>query len=727
MLLVRLLRACGAAAIVAGPALAVSTGTPELRLVDDRGERISQPLSARLLGPTGEPKHSVELKAGALLPEDWTGTVEIDGDDHGPVTFQAEGLRVLAEPLVVPRKATLSIDAGEAYPFVLTYSVVSDGVLRQRTKAEMKSRGPLRVPSGSGLLSSSRGGSGSYHRLLHLAPGATVKVTPAFSANAVALLRILKLSDGSPVPRAVVTETAEALETSAGRPGRRLCLSDEAGLCLVSLGAEHLTADVEADGLVPLRSSFALESGVPRLVETVRLSSGCRPLFRVAVDGEAGRGLPMTLRVRGASGEGPTSAGGSGTRSGASGDEGEWRPGTVPPGSWVVRVQAEKGQPVFEKTVELLPETEPVIDLALERIRVTGAVTRGGKGVASEAVVVGSRDLGEQRVSADGYAKEQEIVTDADGEFEVFLWREGLYTFAVPLLVRKTLPISKTGARVLLRLAGDDLVCVVVDPEGQPVGDATVTITESESGATSTGIRKTDADGRVSYPVRIGTEVTAHADARGYRRSERATLRVPEEGPPGPLTLRLAKDEELQGRFVGPMGMPVAGALLMGIRPSGAAVRTSVTTDADGRFGVSRTGESSARLYFVSPKVPLTVHDVYDVGQKEEIVFPPAEVGVLDIQLASRSGTPVASKTAVLEFRGAVIPLAVLAQHLAGRGLGTASDARGTILVPDLPTGDYTVILADVAAPTGSGPLRANVFVGAGRNTVRITVEETPR
>lgn len=713
--------------ICAGAALAAPAASSGFRLVDDRGERISQPLSARLLGESGEPKHSVELKPGALLSEDWAGTVEIDGEDHGPVAIQAERLRVLAEPLVVPRKATLSIDAGEVFPFVLTYSVVSEGVLRDRAKAEMKSRGQLRVPSGSGLLSASKGGSGSYYRLLHLAPGATVRVTPTFSANAVALLRILKLSDGGPVPRAAVTETSEARENAAARPGRRLCLSDEAGLCLVSLGAGHLTADIEADGLVPLRSSFALESGVPRLVETVRLSSGCRPLFRVVVDGEVGSGLPLTLRVGGASGQRPISSAGSGTRSGASDDEGEWRPGTVPPGSWIVRVQAEKGQPVFEKTVDLLPETEPVIDLVLERIRVTGAVTRGRKGVAHQPVIVGSRDLGEPRVSADGYAKEQEIVTDSDGEFEVFLWREGLYTFAAEPLVRKTFPISKTGARVLLRLAGDDLVCVVVDPEGRPVGDATVTIKESESGAASTGTRKTDAHGRVSYPVRIGTEVTAHADARGYRRSEKATLRVPEDGPPGPLTLRLAKDEELNGRFVGPMGMPVAGALLMGLRPSGAAVRTSVTTDADGRFRVSRTDESSARLYFVSPKVPLTVHDVYDVGQKEEIVFPPAEVGVLDIQLASRSGAPVASKSAVLEFRGALIPLAVLAQHLAWRGLATASDARGTILVPDLPTGDYTVILADVAAPTGSGPLRANVFVGAGRNTVRITVEETPR
>ena len=713
--------------ICAGAALAAPAASSSFRLVDDRGERISQPLSARLLGESGEPKHSVELKPGALLPEDWTGTVEIDGEDHGPVAIQAERLRVLAEPLVVPRKATLSIDASEAFPFVLTYSVVAEGVLRDRAKAEMKNRGQLRVPSGSGLLSASRRGSGFYYRLLHLAPGATVRVSPTFSANAVALLCILKLSDGGPVPRAAVTETSEALENAAGRPGRRLCLSDEAGLCLVSLGAGHLTADIEAEGLVPLRSTFALESGVPRLVETVRLSSGCRPLFRVAVDGEAGRGLPLTLRVRGASGERSISAEASGTRSGTSGVEGEWRPGTVPPGSWVVRVQAEEGQPVFEKTVELLPETEPVIDLVLERIRVTGAVTRGGEGVASQPVVVGSRDLGEQRVSAEGYAKEQEIVTDSDGEFEVFLWREGLFTFSAPPLVRKTFPISKSGARVLLRMAGDELVCVVVDPAGQPVGGATVTIKESESGEAWTGTRKTDADGRVSYPVRIGTEVTAHADAQGYRRSERTTLRIPEDGPPGPLILRLEKDEELHGRFVGPMGMPLAGALLMGIRPGGAAVRTSETTDADGRFRVSRTGGSSARLYLVSPKVPLTIHDVYDVGQKEETVFPPAEVGVLDIQLASRSGAPVAFKSAVLELRGAVIPLAVLAQHLAWRGLGTASDARGTILVPDLPTGDYTVILADVAAPTGSGPLRANVFVGTGRNTVRITVEETTR
>jgi hypothetical protein len=125
--------------------------------------------------------------------------------------------------------------------------------------------------------------------------------------------------------------------------------------------------------------------------------------------------------------------------------------------------------------------------------------------------------------------------------------------------------------------------------------------------------------------------------------------------------------------------------------------------------------------------VPLTVHDVYDVGQKEEIVFPPAEVGVLDIQLSGSSGAPVAGKSAVLVFRGAVIPSVVLGQHLAQRGLAATSDARGSILVPDLPTGDYTVILADVAAPTGGGPLRANVYVAPGRNTVRIVLAEEPR
>jgi hypothetical protein len=533
VLLVRLLRACGVAAIVAGPAIAASSASPELRLVDDRGERISQPVVALLLGGAGETERTVELKPGMTLPADWAGMVEIESDDHGPVRRPAEDLRALPEPLVVPRKATVAVEGQETSPLDLTYSVVSDGALSVRTKLEMRGRATLKVPSGSGVLSVSAAQAGSDHRLLHLAPGARVRVSPTLSGNAVALLRILRLSDGEPVPRALVTEAAAASEDAGNRRGARLCLSDEAGLCLLSFAAGHLTAEIEAGGWFRCAVTSRSRNGVPQLVETVRLSSGSRPVFRLSVDGEAGRGLPVSLRASGSFGESSSSHESTGALSGSADGDGVWRPGLVLPGSWIVRVKAEKGQPVFEKAVELLPETEPVIDLTLERIRVTGAVMRGAKGVVGQSVVVGSRDLGEKRVQAENYSKEQEIVTDADGEFEVFLWREGLYTFAAPQLTRKTFPVAKTGARVLLRLAGDDLVCAVVDPEGQPVGDATVTITESESGATSTGIRKTDADGRVSYPVRIGTEVTAHADARGYRRSGESNASGPRGGPSG--------------------------------------------------------------------------------------------------------------------------------------------------------------------------------------------------
>ncbi len=713
-----------ALAFASGLALGVPTPpSPVLTLIDDLGSPIETTLTARLLSSVPEKGSTAELTGKVAFPQDWVGFVEIEGEDHGPIRYKAEDLRSQHGALVVPRKAILAFGKPGGSPFSITYLVVSDGTLVPWTRREVRARTTLKVPAGSGVLTATQKETGRYTHLFFLKPGTTVQVSPSFSQSSVALLRVLKLSNGRPVLGAVVREIATETGTSEGSRGRSFCRTDQTGLCLVSAAADRVASLIEAEGLVPLRSHVALEAGEPRLIETVTLNAGSRPTFQIAVDGEAGTGHSVSLRPSGALAA-SLAVDSSMERSGTSDERGEWRPGIVPPGSWIVRVQAQKGQPAFEKVVDLPPDTEPTVALALDRIRVTGAVTRGSKGVQGVSIIIGPQDLGEKFSSTERNAKEQEIVTDSEGEFEAFVWREGFYDIWAGPGTHRTFPVPKIGTRVLLRLAEHDLVCIVVDPDGKPIPGASVTYKRAEGEQSGTRFEKTDQAGKVSFPVTVGSDVTAHAESVGYRRSSKATLRVPEEGPVGPLTLRLERDEGLPGRFIGAMGVPISGAVVAAVSETGESIRTSDFTDGEGKFSVSRSGGRSFRLLLVGPKVPLTVHSVYDVGQKEEIVFSPAGSGSLDIQFANARGDPISSKTAILEYAGLILPPALVTRHLSLRGLASVSDARGSLLIPDLPTGDYSVIVSDVLAPSGTGPLRVGIYVGAGRNAVRVTLEE---
>ncbi len=106
--------------------------------------------------------------------------------------------------------------------------------------------------------------------------------------------------------------------------------------------------------------------------------------------------------------------------------------------------------------------------------------------------------------------------------------------------------------------------------------------------------------------------------------------------------------------------------------------------------------------------------------------LPPAESGLLEGQVVDQQGMPVPSRSAGLQLGGTVIQPALLMQHLAFRGLPPYSDARGSLVIPDLTLGEYSVLLPDVAAASGPGPLRVGVSVAPGRNSVRLTLEQKP-
>lgn len=709
------LLAGGAAADVPAPA------SPARPLVDDRQRPIVEPLTARRLQEAEEGARSIEVSGSLSLPPDWGGLVEIEGESHGPVRVQAVDLRLQSGALVVPRKAVLKVVRPEGPALALKYARIAYGALSLAVETTLRGDGLLRVPAGSGLLHASDEKNGRFARLLNLEPGATVTVTPVLSGSAIALLRVVKSTDGAPIAGAVVKEYVPGEEEEQARKGRTLWKADESGLCLLSAEAAYLPTRIEADGFVPVSSHFAMERGVPDRIEAVKLSAGARPTFRISLDGEPGAGRTVRLREKG--------LGGTGRfvrywKTGRTDEEGRWRPGVVAPGTWIVTVQVESAQPEFQQVVELVPDSADVVELQLERIRITGAVTRGRKGVPGVTIVIGAQDLGEKVASVNLVPEGEKVSTDEDGEFEAFVWREGIYRVNAGELARRTVSVPKTGAHVQIQLAEGDLVCRVVDAEGRPLPGATVTHKASEKRQSTTSTMRTDDNGSVSFSVQSGTTSTLHADAAGFRRSEKVSVLIPEEGAPPPVEIRLDRDQVLTGRFVGSMGMPIAGARIAAITETGGFMRASEATDADGRFEVSRSGERSFRLVLVSPRAPLTIHDVYDVGQEEELVLAPAESGLLEVQFVDQQGMPVPSRSAVLQLGGTVIQPALLMQHLAFRGLPPYSDARGSLVIPDLTPGEYSVLLPDVAAASGPGPLRVGVSVAPGRNSVRLTLEQ---
>jgi 5-hydroxyisourate hydrolase-like protein (transthyretin family) len=702
---------------------AAPPGEAPSSFVDDRGVAIDALLTARLLAPPQGVTQAAEQHIRLSLPREWTGLVEIEGEGYGPIRGSADELRSHSGPLVVPRKALLRVSQAADGAYSLSYFPIVDATLVATSSRDVSAAAPLRVPSGAGLLVAKRSEGSREFRLLNLLPGSTTDFVPRFSPVYAALLRVQRLVEGTPVARAVVRVAQTEGEHSGEAKTRRLCESDKSGLCLVVSTEPQVAAVVEAEGLVPIRCQFALTADYPREVELVKMNVGARPMFQVLLDGEAAHGVPLQLRRTGAAAAGePSDA--SKVFSAIADDEGRWIPGVVPPGSWILRVRPEKGQPPFEKRIELRPGSVDRVEVNLERIRITGALSRGKKGIPGATIVIAPGDVGERNYSTASHMKEQEIVTDSEGEFEAFVWRVGVYSVFAGGLARKTVPVPRTGTRVSLRVAENDLVCVVIDENGRPIPSASVTLKEAEQGQSWTKTVKTDSEGRTKFSVRDGSEITVSATAVGFKRSEKATSSVPAEGVVSPIILRLERDSVLVGRFVGPSGRPIQRADVWAVSPAGEVLRSSSATDGEGRFEISRAGGREFTVFFVSAEAALTTHVVYDVGQNEELVFPSTETGTLEVQFSDSKGAPIPARSAVLEKSGVVIQPALLSRHLALRRLTPFSDARGTLLIPDLPTGDWVVVVPDVPSPERPGPLRAKTFVAPGLNRVRITLEE---
>jgi RNA polymerase sigma factor (sigma-70 family) len=263
----------------------------------------------------------------------------------------------------------------------------------------------------------------------------------------------------------------------------------------------------------------------------------------------------------------------------------------------------------------------------------------------------------------------------------------------------------------------------VFGPDGKPFQGAQLYVTGS--GGDPTERAKSDAEGRFEFRVRRGEvvgfdkrpahtfQVVAAAEGCGP-----AWANADDSGGAQNVTLRLVKDDVIDGRILTQEGKPVAGATLrvLGIGTSLYGQRTmgggatlggrpprlpkSITTDAEGRFRL--TGVGRGRVVQIIVEGPGIAWEFLQVLTADAKV-PEGPQGMGPKPYAAKfehRAQPGRTITGVVREKGTGKPLAGIA--VGGGGTSTHTDANGRYELPGWAKAkEYYVIIGGVV--TGGG------------------------
>ncbi|HEX9667919.1 MAG TPA: carboxypeptidase-like regulatory domain-containing protein, partial [Thermoanaerobaculia bacterium] len=316
------------------------------------------------------------------------------------------------------------------------------------------------------------------------------------------------------------------------------------------------------------------------------------------------------------------------------------------------------------------------------------------------------------------------------------------------LVARTPPPGGKAPPLRLVLAAGQTVVGRVVDPDGRPVAAADVSfrrvqrppVMSGGSGFASGGpapSAATGADGRFRLHRVEAAEYDLQVTRRGFAAAGRAALAVPAQKSDVDLgDVVLEPGVVLEGRVVGPKGVPVAGAEV-GAWPSEGLLferwsfwHEPVTTDADGAF---RLGDLPR-----GERVRLEVsHRSYAPHESSEIEVPTEEPltielrpqGTLAVRVVDPDGEPVpeANVSAVVETRVSS-GQGVFSMGSSSYGLGK-TDQEGALLAHPEPgayvlqvsaAGFETQRVPGVEVPAGSEarPVKVALRRGAGATLI---------
>mgnify|MGYP001148333404 CR=1 FL=1 len=667
-----------------------TTKAPVLTLLDDTRGPIRTPMEVCTW--RGQDRSCVTRDgAPAAFPVEGVASVDIEGPEHGPVSVPGPALVPDAEgrlPIVVPRKARLRLPREEQLTLSL-YTIDDADLARPRHRVWARTK-DLFVPAGAWLasfLGTSEGEAPDLH-VLRLKPGEVLKVPRSTRRGWSLVVRTTEA--GSPLESVDVTVRHSGDE--APDPGPVRARSSVEGLALFP-GLTPGDVDVEAvragfasarrprvsarEGSFTLRTVDLEKAGAILL----RLESSTLPVSGVVcrlLDNEPRRPerSEPSRKILQAS---RTDEDGAVRFEGVS--RGRYAVRILPGGRFGVDegVDVESGQ-TAEKTV------------SIERIPVSGTVTRGGEPVSEATVQVRSRASAGLPGDPEGFVRS---ATDEEGRYEAEVFTEGPHDFVLflgelPVESRRVF-VTKSGTDVDFDLNEHAVRGMVVDDDGKPVPEATVAL------RLGTFHRLADSaeDGRFEFPILGRGTARLLASRRGYRDSEPSLVEIG-DGPPPETLLTLVRLPAIRGRLLLSGGGPAPGQLVASADHTGNLLEV-VWTEANGEFEVRGEKDGPTWLLTGGALCPLATTSVSS-GQEEAVFRCASLPASISLSLRNETGAALPREALLLSLNGGPVPLPFLQQHLAALGLPPTTDASGRIDLVGLAPGLAEVFASRAAS-----------------------------
>lgn len=681
--------------------LAVSDGAVTLRFEDDRGQTVADPLEVCFQKGTVMDCQPISGNMAAVPAE--FQSMRVEGPNHGPVLLRPLDLRPKPDgrvTVVVPRKVELEIRAQPGQRLTVSLYSPDDPTFRHPSfRQQVQAGESLKVPSGPHLVSLTAAERAPDLKLLDAPPGKRQQLTYAGRTGWSLVFRCLAKKGERALQGATVRLAGEEDFASDGAAPIQQ-VTENHGLVLFS-GISHALATVVAEhpsytrrqergisaspGTFTFRQAELEEGGILRAAITL----AGRPARKVAC-----QILEIDPNPRGPSPEPHVAF------EGETDGQGICQSNKLPAGPYTLRLRAGGGRSFTDRSVTLVAGETTAVGLALNPIHVAGKVSKGMR--PAKAYIITLSDVNELKPNATRRDAQAEATTDEEGTFETLLWAPGDYV----ALLRS--PEGIPAASRELRIVGDEeelnfqleengIAGVVTDERGSPVARATVQL---EWNLTSFRLATTDARGAFDFAVTEPGEGKVKAMKAGYLSPEPVAVTVHPEAVSPPLVIQLRRGARVSGQILSSRG-PAAGASIQSYQTdSGGQLRfldASVVQE-DGAFEIAGSEKGAIRLFVTGSGCPLSVFSVQPSA--EGLVLRCSDTpSSLELTLEDSQSKPIAGRTVFLLRDGALIPAAVLIDHLSRFRIPAATDGSGHLYLVGLAPGHYDLYLADITSP----------------------------
>ncbi|HEX4966786.1 MAG TPA: carboxypeptidase-like regulatory domain-containing protein [Thermoanaerobaculia bacterium] len=669
-----------------------------LRLVDDRGKVITGEVEVCFQIDTRS--DCVSGRETLQSPADFL-SLRIEGPNYGPVFLRREELKT--DPngdlrIAVPRKATLQIANSPERLSVSLYPQDDPTFRAPSFRRELRGDSSLKVPAGDHLVSLAAAGQAPDLQFLNAKPGSNERLVYHSRPGWSFVVRCRSEKEGTPVPGAQIELCPMAGYSINSQKERQT--AGKSGLALFS-GVPHLLASAVVDHprFVPHREEGISASPGTFAFREALLEEGGRLRAKVVAEGKPLPGVDCRVLEYDANPRGPAPE--PQVHFQATTDKaGICRSGRIAAGPYTLRLARSGSRSFLDRSVVLSNGDETEVEVAMASIRVHGTVHRGSQPAPS--YVVTFSDENEIKPNATRHDAQAEATTNEEGDYDTLLWSAGDYDFMVRTpegtpAGHKQVRLESADEQADFSLEEHDVAGVVLDEHDLPVANATVQLSWNQR---SHRLAWTGEKGTFSFPLTEDGEGTVRVAKAGYVEPPLVKVEASPGAYPLPLVLRLKRTGFLSGKLLGPMG-PAAGATLISYRlePGGTATALGMAVaNGEGRFELAASGGAPTRVFATGAGCPLTSFDL--VPAAEETVIHCAELPAsLELRFLDPRGKPVSGKDVFVRKDGVVIPNDVLAMHLGGLHLPTATDGGGRLFLAGLAPGTYDVYLAEATNP----------------------------